>query len=253
MKTTDLTRGDVVGIAAEQSAIDSSCAAGDFFREEHVVVLSRRHDSARKYLSLPFALDLVSYGRNVVASARKDLMPAAEDYLRGRRTEACFETPALHELDSLLAPYGLRTCHQAEYFLPDPEKTELFPCPYVLRILEKPDFSALYLPEWSNALCAARRENDVLCVGAYDGGTLIGLAGCSADCDTMWQIGIDVLPAYRQKGIAAALVSRLARETFLRGKIPFYCAAWSNIPSKKTAVRCGFFPAWVQLTAKAIE
>lgn len=69
----------------------------------------------------------------------------------------------------------------------------------------------------------------------------------------MWQIGIDVLPAYRQKGIAAALVSRLARETFLRGKIPFYCAAWSNIPSKKTAVRCGFFPAWVQLTAKAIE
>lgn len=127
MKTTDLTRGDVVRIAAEQSAIDSSCAAGDFFREEHVVVLSRRHDSARKYLSLPFALDLVSYGRNVVASARKDLMPAAEDYLRGRRTEACFETPALHELDGMLAPYGLRTCHQAEYFLPDPEKRNFFP------------------------------------------------------------------------------------------------------------------------------
>ena len=247
------TWAEILCAAVGQSALESGCAPADFFRQEHVVVRSRADMGARKYLELPFALDLTSYGNNVVASADEAIIPVAKAYLRGRRTEACFETPALHELDALLAPFGLRTFFQAEYFLPDPEKTELFPCPYVLRILEKPDFSALYLPEWSNALCAARRENDVLCVGAYDGGTLIGLAGCSADCDTMWQIGIDVLPAYRQKGIAAALVSRLARETFLRGKIPFYCAAWSNIPSKKTAVRCGFFPAWVQLTAKAIE
>ena len=68
----------------------------------------------------------------------------------------------------------------------------------------------------------------------------------------MWQIGIDVLPQYRGRGVAAALVSRLAQETFARGKVPFYCAAWSNIPSKRTALRCGFFPAWVQLTAKPV-
>ena len=47
-----------------------------------------------------------------------------------------------------------------------------------------------------NALYAPRRERDVLAVGAYDGDRLIGLAGCSADCETMWQIGVDVLPAF---------------------------------------------------------
>ena len=66
-----------------------------------------------------------------------------------------------------------------------------------------------------------RKEFDVLGVGAYDGEKLIGLAGCSADCDMMWQIGIDVLPEYRNKGIASALTSRLALKVLERGKVPF--------------------------------
>ena len=93
----------------------------------------------------------------------------------------------------------------------------------------------------------------MLCLGAYDNGKLIGLAGASADCDTMWQIGIDVLPDYRRQGIAAALTSGLAIEIIKRGKVPFYCCAWSNIASKRNALLCGFRPAWVQTTAKQIE
>ena len=37
---------------------------------------------------------------------------------------------------------------------------------------------------------------------AYDNGKLIGLADCSADCETMVQIGVDVMPEYRRKGAA---------------------------------------------------
>ena len=62
-------------------------------------------------------------------------------------------------------------------------------------------------------------------MGAYDNGKLIGLAACSADCEDMWQIGIDVLPEYRKQGIASALPSNLALEIVERGKVPFYCAA----------------------------
>ena len=76
----------------------------------------------------------------------------------------------------------------------------------------------------------------MLAVGAYDGARLVGLAGCSADCESMWQIGVDVLPGYRRRGVAAALTSRLAAETLARGKVPFYCAAWSNIKSVRNAV-----------------
>lgn len=90
----------------------------------------------------------------------------------------------------------------------------------------------------------------LLGIGAYDKGNLIGLAACSADCDTMWQIGIDVLCDYRRKGIASALTSHLAMEIIKKGKVPFYCVAWSNIKSVRNAIKSGFRPAWVEMTVK---
>lgn len=247
------TWAEILCAAVGQSALESGCAPADFFRQEHVVVRSRADMGARKYLELPFALDLTSYGNNVVASADEAIIPVAKAYLRGRRTEACFETPALHELDKLLAPFGLKTKFQAEYFLPDVTKTRVLGCACDIRVLEPSYFSGLYLPEWGNALCKDRKERDMLCVGAYQDNELTALAGASADCETMWQIGVDVLPAYRGRGLAKAVTSRLAAEVFARGKVPFYCAAWSNIPSVRNALACGFYPAWVQLTARPAE
>ena len=112
------------------------------------------------------------------------------------------------------------------------------------------NFQDLYLPTWSNALCEERKELDVLGIGAYDGENLIGLAACSAVCDTMWQIGVDVLPEYREGGIAPALTSNLAVEILARGRVPFYCCAWSNLKSVKNALRSGFVPRWVEMTVK---
>ena len=97
-----------------------------------------------------------------------------------------------------------------------------------------------------------RKHLDVLGVGAYDGEKLVGLAGCSADCDTMYQIGVDVLSEYRRKGIASAITGRLALEILALGKVPFYCAAWCNVKSVRNAIRSGFRPAWVEITAKEI-
>lgn len=53
------------------------------------------------------------------------------------------------------------------------------------------------------------------------------------------------------KGIASALTSILASEIIERGKVPFYCCAWSNIKSARNAIKSGFTPAWVELTVKA--
>jgi hypothetical protein len=93
----------------------------------------------------------------------------------------------------------------------------------------------------------------MLAVGTYDGDKLIGLAGCSADCETMWQIGIDVLPDYRRRGVASALTAKLALEVLARGKVPFYCCAWSNVGSARNAIASGFRPAWAQHTAISRE
>ena len=59
--------------------------------------------------------------------------------------------------------------------------------------------------------------------------------------DCIWNCGC---------GIASALTSRPAREILARGKVPFYCSAWSNIRSVRNAVKSGFIPTWVEVTVK---
>lgn len=247
-----MTNKEIWRIALEQSAIDCNCMPEDFLKSEGVVTLSRAHERARKYLPLPFACDLVSYGNNIVAQTSGELAPIVEEYIRKYPAEHAFETPHLHVLDEALRPLGLKICFMAEYFLPDVEKVTAQPCDYELRILHQADFAELYRPEWCDALCEERKELDVLGVGAYDGDKLVGLAGCSADCAEMYQIGVNVLPEYRRQGIAAAVTSRLALEILKLGKVPFYCAAWCNIKSVRNAIRCGFRPAWVEVTARDI-
>ena len=247
-----LTNQDIRRIALQQSAYDSNCFPEDFLKPENVVTISQKHPRARKYLDLPLSCDLVSYGSNIVAQASPEIAPLVRQYIDRYPVEHCFETPNLHVLDEMLRPFGQKICFMAEYFLPDVDAVKELPCDYELRILYQEDFSELYLPQWSNALCEKRRHLDVLGVGAYDGEKLIGLAGCSADCEEMYQIGIDVLPEYRRKGIASALTSRLALEILALDKVPFYCAAWCNIKSVRNAIRSGFRPAWVAMTAKDI-
>ncbi len=248
-----MTNEDILRIAMAQSAVDMNCSPSDFDKTENVIVQSAANDGARKYLQLPFDCNLVSYGNNIVASVSPKLLNSVGNYISSCTAYRCFETPDILAFDEELKNYGLRVCFMAEYFLPDVNLFRILPCKYDLKIIEPSGFESLYVKEWSNALCKERKSLDVLAVGAFDGKKLVGLAGCSADCENMWQIGVDVLPDYRRKGIAAALTSKLAKEIFERGKVPFYCAAWSNIKSVRNAICCGFRPAWIELTAKNQE
>lgn len=244
---------EILEIALRQSAYECNCEPTDFMKDTNVVVRSKAHPKARCYLSLPLECNLVSYGSNIVAQTSSQLTDLVTSYIEKYPIEHCFETPNMHVLNEGLKKHDLKICFMAEYFLPDMDKLQKLPCEYQVKILHNDDFKDLYTKEWSKALCEKRKEKDVLGVGAYDDGRLIALAGCSADCETMWQIGIDVLPPYRKKGIAAALTSQLALLILEQGKVPFYCAAWSNIKSVRNAIKCGFKPAWVEMTAKSCK
>ncbi len=250
-----MTNTDILETALAQSAINCCCEPKDFFATENLVRVSQPREGLPTYHELPQVCDLVSYGSNVVACCTEALADPVASWLDSLdAVHDAFETPELYRLNELLAPVGARVQYQAEYFLPDVDAVFAAepPCPFELRVLGPEDFRDLYLPAWSNALCDKRPQLDVLGVGAYDGSTLVGLAGCSADCAYMWQIGIDVLPSHRRQGIASALTNRLARETFARGKVPFYCAAWSNVRSVRNALASGFKPAWVEVTARPL-
>lgn len=248
-----MTNKDILRIALEQSAVDMGCKAEDFISDRNVIVPLNMGPNAKKYYKLPIGCNFISYGSNVVAAVTDDTADIVNEYLSKFEFYHCFETPNMHWLNEKLSPKGLTTCFMAEYYLPDVNRLIGLPCTYKLRVLDKAQFEDLYLPEWSNALCSDRKQLDMLAVGAYDGDKLVGLAGCSADAEKMWQIGVDVLPEYRRKGIATAITSKLALAILERDKVPFYCTAWSNIRSVRNAVKSGLIPAWAEMTVKPID
>ena len=245
-----MTNRDMLKIAMKQSAEDMGCSPDDYLSGENVIVPFRLGANARKYYKLPITCQFVSYGNNIVAAVTDQVADLASEYVGRYEFYHCFETPNMHWLNDRLMQRGHKICFMAEYYLFDADKAPDLSCTYETRMLGPADFEELYLPEWSNALCKERKHLDVLGIGAYDQEKLVGLAGCSADCEEMWQIGVDVLPEYRRRGIASALTNILAKEIIKRGKVPFYCSAWSNIRSVRNAVKSGFIPAWVEMTAK---
>ena len=249
-----MTQREILQTALRQSAVDCSCTEDDFLRDGPVVVESKEAEGASRYLDTPQICALFSYGANIVAACRKDLVSEVTRYVNETKTiYNCFDPPRLDELNRILLKKAeARVTWMHTFYLPEPELVfgAKLSCPYETREMHPEDFRDLYKPEWGNALCKDRKELDMLGVGALDGDRLIGLAACSADCADMWQIGIDVLPAYRRKGVASALTNQLARRIFDQGKVPFYAAAWANLRSVRNGLRSGFRPAWTVLTAK---
>lgn len=246
-----MTNKEIQEIAMKQSAEDVSCKAADFLSEKNVVKPFRLGKNARIYFREPISCDFNSYGNNVVASTIDEISDIVSEYVTKFNFYRCFKTPYMHWLNERLVKRGHKICFMAEYFLPDVSAIPNSDCGLELKILRQDDFKDLYIPQWSNAL--GIKERDIMGVGAYSNGRLVGLAACSNDCDTMWQIGVDVLPEFRQKGIASAITSRLALEILNAGKVPFYCCTWSNIRSARNAIKSGFRPAWVEMTVKPTD
>lgn len=75
----------------------------------------------------------------------------------------------------------------------------------------------------------------VLAATALSGKELVGVAAAAADSDEMYQIGIDVIPDFRDVGIGTTLVSLLTKSILDMGKVPYYSTWANNIGSRRLA------------------
>ena len=151
----------------------------------------------------------------------------------------------LNELNELLFPFGARIAHHQLYFLP----TGRFPAPRPERSLRWYEADALgrfrgsFVPDMP----------DMLAVTTEADGEILGMAGASRDAERFWQIGINVIPSARRRGIASALTAALAQKLLARDVLPFYGTAPSHIFSQRTALSAGFLPAWSELRTEPLK
>ena len=247
-----MTEREVEKLAREQLARDFGCDPADFLREENVIVPAAMREDRRRFSEKPFFLQMATFGGNAVISADEALHPWLREWAKGKQGFWLFEQHNYLELDRELLKYGYEMAMTHHMFLPLSGRAEA-PPELRVRWLEQEDLGEFYgREEFSNALCDRFRPErpDVLAVIALEGEEIMGMAGCSADAPGLWQIGIDVLPPYRRRGIGTALVTLLKNETLRRGAIPYYGTSLSNLASWKVALGSGFGPAWVEAEAR---
>ena len=250
-----LTKDGIERKFKEQLALELNCAPEDFSGEEIIITGPVLHENRRKFSDRPFFLQMATFGAGAVISADERLHPWLREWTKGKRGFWLFEQHNYLELDRLLRGYGYKMALTHHMFTPTTEIAAVetgFP----VRWLEQGDIPPFYgREEFSNALCDRFRPErpDVLAVAALDGEEIMGMAGCSADTPELWQIGIDVLPRYRGRGIGKTLVALLRNEALRRGALPYYGTSLSNIASWRTALASGFLPAWVEAEAHKAE
>lgn len=247
---------DIKRIAMEQSAIDLNCNIEDFFQQKNKVVLSQKNAGCKKYFEQPHFCQFACYGNALVASVDKRLEMFMNSFVNKHLGFRCFDMPQLNKLNTEFNKYNKCVGIIAEYYLPDITKKREVNPDFDIKIVIDDEITSLYDDDrFQMALsysCESERR-DVIAVVGYRNGEIIGVAGASNDSDTMWQVGIDVIPDFRNKGAASVLTKIITNEILKLGIVPFYGTAWSNIASKNTAISSGYKSAWVELAAADIN
>lgn len=226
-----INKKDMMDCVQNQLAIDYNCSPGDFLKDGFIFTKAKKKEGRR---ALPWViprLEMVTMGHGVVINASEDVLPHIRKHLEGKTRFEAFCMPYV---------YGINP-----YFLPDVGNITSLVKPegFELEIVEKENIQKIY--EIIGIPYEKKSERPLMLVAlAKYQDKFVGMATSSADCKTMWQIGVDVLELYRGKGLATALVNMLTIEILKRGYIPYYSTDCSNVISQHVAVRAGYFPAW---------
>jgi GNAT superfamily N-acetyltransferase len=253
----DVVQSRAATMAIVRAVLAKDCAcADDAFLQEGVLIAPAVQRSGRRPFPRPAKpLLLVSMGRGVVISCHAERIGWLQATLASRARDAIFWASTIDELEQYVALDGQTLYGPEQKFVCAPAsfRPATPPGDVTVSVVEADAVFALYQHAgFANAL-SYRPDNprpDVLAAVARCNGEIVGIAAASADCDQMWQIGVDVVPAARGVGVGRALISRLTEEVFRCGRVPYYTTNVANVRSSALATSLGYWPAWVELYAR---
>jgi GNAT superfamily N-acetyltransferase len=239
-------------------AADFACRETDFEKYGITFCLSQELPGRRQFPYREKFLAMVSMGRGIIACCSQGRMAWAEARLSKLTRDEVYGAPAI----SLMNEY----VKQDGQFMAGPDLkhicTKSIFQPYKpagdieINLVEDVKSLGLYGDKrFPNSLGHGANPHTPWMVAAVAkcGGQIAGVATASADCDVMWQIGVDTLPEYRNRGMGKAAVSAVTAYLLEHGVIPYYSTLESNTASRATAAALGYKPAWVELYARELK
>lgn len=231
-----LDKSKMIDIVKTQLAIDMNCSKDELSKEGIIFCEAGVNKGRRKFDRQSPFLEIVTMGKSTIVSGDREILDRVKPIFDNKSKEDVFAAPFF---------YG-----HSLYYIPDYERIKSLELPkgYTLHIREGKDIHELYkYPGFENAIMydINHPRPDVLAIYATFEEKIVAMAGASEDSPLMWQIGIDVLPEYRNKGLATTLVSNLAIMIMDKGVVPYYGTGSYNIPSQAVAYKSGFIPTWM--------
>lgn len=232
----DFCKSKIMEIVRSQLALDMNCREQDFLTNGITFCLAKLNEGRRMFERQKPYLEIATMGNGTVVSADIDILVKIKPIIENKSRDDLFSSPFL---------YG-----HSLYYVPDCTRIKELPCPdeFTFHVGEGKEIHHLYeFQGFNNALSYDKNHirPDILATYVMKGDIVAAVAGASIDSKTMWQIGIDVLPPYRNVGLASCLVCNLALMIMERGIVPYYGTASSNIPSQAVAYRSGLIPTWM--------
>lgn len=236
-------------------AADFACQESDFDKEGVTFHLAKEIEGARRVPLPEKFLAVVTMGRGVMVSCSAERLHWARTNLISFAPEALFYASAIARMERYVArddqtmfgPELKYICTQ-DSFQPYSLGGEI-----EVSLLQEESIKQLYgNNRFPNALGHRYdpQRPRLLGCSAMSDGAIVGLATASVDCGSMWQVSIDILPSYRNRGIGRAIVSRLTEALFKIRKLPYYSTGISNISSRRIAISLGYRPAWVEMYSR---
>jgi len=189
---------------------------------------------------------IVTFGRNAVIWADKNIIEWCSDTFGSVLACDIMDSDNFYLINNKLRSFGKKLGEEnIRYLHLFPERTPNEPIGLNYKWYRGHDEIKQFYQheEFSNALTF--NERDMIAVVAYDKDMPVAMVGSDNWLGDLWQIGIDTIPEYRHRGIAAYLVKELAFEIERNGKVPYYTTWSANIASTRVALNSGFYPVWV--------
>lgn len=170
-----------------------------------------------------------------IVAASSDLYASVRNSLAGKSRDELYESQWV---------YG-----QTIHYIPHRFQLTTVPFnnPYEYQMLEGDEIETLRgLEGFENALgfdALGRTPTCSVMYAKYQD-EIVALAGASYVDDQLREIGVDVKPEYRGRGLASLLVRNLTAELLNRRLVPFYSASSTNLGSQAVAIRSGYMPYW---------
>ena len=201
----------------------------------------------------PFFRVIVFMGKAYVMAA-EETIPGWEEILKDYPAEWFFNYSRLRKIDHILNSYDRELIDTHIFFLPD-EDAPLAEEPDGIKWFSQDEIDgSKEINPFHSAWPYSPTQPDVYGVGMRKDGSdgssvtdMAGLAGASLDGKYVHQIGIDVLPEYRGRGLSTTLVTLLKQKIIADGSLPFYGTGEGHAISRTTAVKSGFLPAFAEL------